>query len=101
MEPFCATKLKWEIRAAYCRVVVDSEEKYEVNLADIAVHMHFHILDFNHVIDDLNKKAQLTQCKYSLDWTSFSGIDILSLLWAKRVLSGKEFKQYVKSRANH
>ena len=60
MEPFCARKLKWEIWTTYCRIVVDSEENYEVDLEDIAVHMHFHVLDFNHVIDDLDEKAQLT-----------------------------------------
>ena len=68
------------MQAAYCRVVVDSEEQYEVDLADIAVHMHFHVLDFNHVVDDLNEEAQLTHCEYSLDRTSLSCIDILSLL---------------------
>ena len=87
MEPFCAKELRWERQAAYCRVVVDSEEKYEVDLTDIAVHMHFHVLDLDHVIDDLNEKAQLTQSECFPDWTPFSSIDILSLLCAKRVLS--------------
>ena len=100
VEPFCAKELRWERQAAYCRVVVDSEEKYEVDLTDIAVHMHFHVLDLDHVIDDLNEKAQLTKSEYSPDWTSISSVDILSLFWAKRILSRKEFKQYVEPKAN-
>ena len=69
-------------------------------MQDIAVHMHFHVLDFNHVIDDLDEKAQLTKSEYSPDWTSISSVDILSLFWAKRVLSRKEFKQYIEPKAN-
>ena len=69
-------------------------------MEDIAVHMHFHVLDLDHVIDDLNEKAQLTECENFPDWTSFSSIDILSLFWAERVLCREEFKQYKKPRAN-
>ena len=60
--------------------------------------MDFHVLDFEHVVYNLDEKAQFTQCEYSLYLATFSGIDILSFFRTKRVFLNQELPQDIKTR---
>ena len=58
--------------------------------------MDFHVLDFEHVVYNLDEKAQFTQCEYSFYRATDSGIDILSFLRTKRVFLYQELPQDIK-----
>ena len=53
----CAEKGELDDILTYSWVVVHCQEQDEIYLADVAVHVHFHVLNLQHVVDYLHEKA--------------------------------------------
>ena len=51
--------LKWGV--SYISIVVDNKEENEIGGAEIAVQVHFDILNLNEVVEHLNEETKLAQ----------------------------------------
>ena len=65
-----------ECLVTYIREFIDDEKQYEICRANIAVHMDFHVLYFQKVIDNFYEEAKFTHLEYLSNRAGWSRINV-------------------------